>query len=151
MRIKKTSQTTTTQAQVVDGYSTSTIDSYSCNYANKCNTYSTNEIDTGKVWTDGKPIYRKVIEGTLPALTPSGGGTDDGNIAHGITNLDTIIQINGKLLYSNNWYFFPIISSSGKITGIRGYTSTNITIRSSDTWDAGPSVKLIVEYTKTTD
>ena len=34
MRIKKTSQTTTTQAQVVDGYSTSTIDSYSCNYAN---------------------------------------------------------------------------------------------------------------------
>ena len=44
MRIKKVSQTTSTQAQVVDGYSTSTTDSYSCNYVNSMNTYSTNEI-----------------------------------------------------------------------------------------------------------
>lgn len=35
MRIKKVSQTTSTQAQVVDGYSTSTTDSYSCNYINR--------------------------------------------------------------------------------------------------------------------
>lgn len=35
MRIKKVSQTTPTQAQVVDGYSTSTTDTYSCNYLNK--------------------------------------------------------------------------------------------------------------------
>lgn len=34
MRIKKVSQTTSTQAQVVDGYSTSTTDSYSANYVN---------------------------------------------------------------------------------------------------------------------
>ena len=34
MRIKKVSQTTPTQAQVVDGYSASTTDSYSCNYVN---------------------------------------------------------------------------------------------------------------------
>lgn len=34
MRIKKVSQTTSTQAQVVNGYSTSTTDSYSCNYVN---------------------------------------------------------------------------------------------------------------------
>lgn len=33
--IIKVSQTTTTQAQVIDGYSESTEDSYSCNYANK--------------------------------------------------------------------------------------------------------------------
>ena len=35
MRIKKVSQTTPTTAQVVDGYSTSTNDSYSCNYINE--------------------------------------------------------------------------------------------------------------------
>ena len=35
MRIKKTSETTPTMASVVDGYSTSTQDGYSCNYANK--------------------------------------------------------------------------------------------------------------------
>ena len=34
MRIKKVSQTTTTQAQIVDGYSESKIDGYSCDYAN---------------------------------------------------------------------------------------------------------------------
>lgn len=34
MRIRKVSQTTPTQAQVVDGYSTSEVDSYSCNYVN---------------------------------------------------------------------------------------------------------------------
>lgn len=35
MRIKKVSQTTPSSAQVVDGYSTSSSDSYSCNYVNK--------------------------------------------------------------------------------------------------------------------
>ena len=34
MRIKKVSQTTPVQAQIVDGYSTSTTDGYSANYVN---------------------------------------------------------------------------------------------------------------------
>lgn len=34
MRIKKVSQTTPVQAQIVDGYSTSTTDGYSANYIN---------------------------------------------------------------------------------------------------------------------
>lgn len=47
MRIKKVSQTTSTQAQVVDGYSTSTTDSYSANYVNNL---------TGKLlWTNSSP------------------------------------------------------------------------------------------------
>ncbi len=35
MRIKKTSQTTTTAAQVVNTYNTSTTDAYCCNYINE--------------------------------------------------------------------------------------------------------------------
>jgi len=35
MRIKKVSKTTATSAQVVDGYSESTTDTYSCNYINE--------------------------------------------------------------------------------------------------------------------
>ena len=35
MRIKKVSQTTPVQAQIVDGYSESTTDGYSCNYVNE--------------------------------------------------------------------------------------------------------------------
>lgn len=50
MRIKKVSQTTPTQAQVVDGYSTSEFDSYSCNYTN--NTFE----PKGKIlWTNPNP------------------------------------------------------------------------------------------------
>lgn len=36
------------------------------NLENMC-TYSTEEIDTGKKWTDGKPIYRTVL--TISAIT----------------------------------------------------------------------------------
>lgn len=47
MRIKKVSQTTPTQSQIVDGYSTSTADGYSCNYVNGLN---------GKIlWTNSNP------------------------------------------------------------------------------------------------
>lgn len=47
MRIKKVSQTTTTQAQVVDGYSASTTDSYSCNYVNELIKSSQGYIEIG--------------------------------------------------------------------------------------------------------
>ncbi len=50
MRIRKVSQTTPTQAQVVDGYSTSEVDSYSCNYVN--NTF---EIKGKIIWTNSDP------------------------------------------------------------------------------------------------
>lgn len=33
------------------------------------NTYSTTEVDTGKKWTNGKTIYRKVFSGTYTCLT----------------------------------------------------------------------------------
>lgn len=47
MRIKKVSQTTSTQAKIVDGYSTSTVDGYSCNYVNNL---------AGKIlWTNSDP------------------------------------------------------------------------------------------------
>lgn len=63
MRIKKVSQTTPTQAQVVDGYSTSTTDCYSCNYVNT------------NFETKGVKLF-----------TASGSGTSSGNI-----NLDDTI------------------------------------------------------------
>lgn len=35
-------------------------------------TYSTSEVDTGDVWTDGRHIYRKTFSGTSPVSTQSG-------------------------------------------------------------------------------
>lgn len=61
MRIKKVSQTSSTQAKIVDGYSTSTVDGYSCNYVNNevKKIYSADEKVVGKFF--GKPLYSKTI------------------------------------------------------------------------------------------
>ena len=64
MRIKKTSQTTPVQAEVVNDYSTSQENAYSCDYVNDSNSYSTSEVETNKRWIDGQSIYRRVIKGT---------------------------------------------------------------------------------------
>ena len=51
--------------------------------------YSQNEIDTGKIWIDGKKIYRKVVDcGYLL-------DNDKKQIKHNIENIDKIIKING--------------------------------------------------------
>lgn len=42
-------------------YGTSQAIGYSQEYINKNNVYSTDEVDTGKKWINGKPIYRKVF------------------------------------------------------------------------------------------
>lgn len=118
------------------------------NNAGVCD-YSTSEINTGKTWTDGKPIYRKVINGNLPTLQPSGGGVADGNVAHNISNFETCTFISGDIIYQSVPYTLPVISSSGKITGIRTVNSTNIVIRSSDSWGPGSKVRFVIEYTKT--
>ena len=53
MRIKKTSETTPTMASIVDGYSTSTQDGYSCKYANEyfggTTLYSNDSGTTGNI------------------------------------------------------------------------------------------------------
>ena len=64
--------------------------------------YSTDEVDTGTKWTDGKTIYRKVIH-------------SDTAIASGttlISGVEHVVNAYGSQLYSggsgsNRWYNFP--------------------------------------------
>ena len=148
MRIKKTAQTTTTQAQISDGYSTSKIDGYSCNYVNNAlkDVYSTTETKTNKVWTDGKPIYRTVISKSVSS------GTNNITLSdYGISNYDTIyINYNGSY----------IKNSSGEIKHLSTYESSqafnNTTLKTStgvftyytNSSFLGGTINLIVEYTK---
>ena len=145
MRIKKVSQTTSTQAQVVDGYSTSTTDSYSCNYVNSMNTYSTDEIRIG-TWIDGKPIYRKVINSTKA------------NIKSLINNLniDTPIRFDGLAdsKYGYTW------AENTKYTAELGYSNEyhwsqtkprTLSWEFENYYENSNLVMVILEYTKTTD
>ena len=49
------------KTQILNEKTTSDKDTYSCDYINGINEYSTEEIFTGKYWIGGKPIYRKVL------------------------------------------------------------------------------------------
>lgn len=145
MRIRKVSQTTPTQAQIVDGYSTSTTDGYSANYVNGLNTYSTTETRIG-TWINGKTLYRKsyyisALANTGTTYTPLD-----------ITNLEDIISIIG--LASNGSTFFPLPAYRGTqdTAGIQMYAdSTNgITITTGND-RTGYHANITIEYTKTTD
>lgn len=105
MRIKKTSQTTPVQAEIVNAYSTSTEDGYSASYIN--NTFGGEIIDgtpykTGKTY-NGKDVYRLVKNlGYLPS-----GVLSDQAISIGITNFTLIT--------------FPKIMYAGVLGGLMRY------------------------------
>lgn len=69
------------------------------------NSYSTEEVDTGRKWIDGKPIFRK-----------SGYATTGGILDSTLTSsyIDIPINFYGTRFYGTNWNF---------ISGYSGYTS----------------------------
>ena len=146
MRIKKTSQTTPIQAQVVNTQSNSTTDSYSCDYVNGLQTYSTTETVCG-TWL-GKPIYRKVFTGTFPSNANSYTIGTITNIKDLINNYGNALIIGSSVnyhtplnVYVNNNFrsIIQIDASSGQILASFGDTFKSL------------EFELVVEYTKTTD
>lgn len=148
-KLKKTFQGTLLDNKIVNTYSESQTDTYSCDYINKNTSYSTSETNTRKTWIDGKPIYRKVISTTVTLEY----GTDT-DIAHGISNLDQVIDI--KMLSVPNangvQYIFPyLVENKASFTNPVFVSRTNITVRTyQDSWSSGVKI-FVLEYTKTTD
>lgn len=144
MRIRKTSQPSALPldtAQVVDSYSTSTTDAYSCNQVNEMCDYSTTETRVG-TWIDGKPVYRKVI-------ISSSGNTGNVDIPHGISNIKRVVNVYADAKSSDNYNYF-VNSSSSYAISIREVSreAVKMTFNSAfNTWE----VAIIIEYTKTTD
>lgn len=86
--------------------------------AQKSLVYSQNETDTGKIWIDGKKIYRKVI--LLPAIAKGGEYNED------LSSLmvSTYIQIYG-FTKAGDIYFIPLLNSDEKSTNLNTYVSIN--------------------------
>lgn len=132
-----------TLGAIQNEYNTSTTDGYSSDYVNKLNTYSTKEIVVGK-WIDDKPIYRKVLNiGTFEW------GADTFSFAHGISNLDTMIDIRLRQYHANinMWYnnWDDINNNNWKCNNNYVYvtsTTSGITME---------RLTITLEYTKTTD
>lgn len=136
------------EIETLNSYSSSKAMSYSANYVNGLNTYSTTEKRIG-TYADGRPLYRKTITGTLT------GGDVTQTIAHNISNIDiNTIKTSGSAVSSSNqaWHipmWFPVSGSSGYIA-VR-VDATNIYFNCTASYFTGRPFRLDIEYTKTTD
>ena len=108
--------------------------------------YSQNEIDTGKIWIDGKKIYRKVI--LLPAIAKGGKYQID------LSSLtaSNYIQLYGFIKTAKD-YFIPLLNSDEQTPTLNTFIKINNNvlnfINGADREILSGHVTL--EYTKTTN
>lgn len=108
--------------------------------------YSQNEIDTGKIWIDGKKIYRKVI--LLPAIATKG----EYRIDLSSLTASNYIQLYG-FVEAGKDYFVPLLNSDEQTPELNTYIGINNNVLR---FVNGPqreilSGHIILEYTKTTN
>lgn len=142
MRIKKIQETTPLSAQVLNEASDSTKDTYSCDYINTMNEYSTSEINTGKTWM-GKPIYRKIVTQSTAAGSPSWTVVNLAN--NGITNVDYIYFAEGTRKLDDSRYVRGIDYEQNV------YIDTNDWKIHIEPHETAMQFIFVLEYTKTTD
>jgi len=103
------------------------------------NGLSTTEVKTGKLWTDGAEIYRKVVD--TGALTNGSSTT----VAHGITGLDTVISMYGMAQNSGTGDQTSLCRADVNLHA----NATNIVINAVTTDLSGYTTSFVViEYTK---
>lgn len=114
--------------------------------AQKSLVYSQNETDTGKVWIDGKKIYRKVM--LLPAIAK---GTEYRIDLSSLT-ASNYIQLYGFTKNAEN-YFIPLLNSDEKNLTLNTFIGiTNNVLRFINGADREIlSGHVVLEYTKTTN
>lgn len=144
--IIKAFQSSGTVADVSTTTTTSDTDTYSCNYINSMDKYSTNEIKTNKIWIDGKPIYRKVLSYSS-SYTNTGSRTITHNL--GVDNYTNIVY--GFLNYAGMTFPIPRIANDGNNVGISSISSNSLIIDVATAITSYSNLILVLEYTKTTD
>ena len=136
--------------QIHDAYSTSTTDTYSCNYINEARLeeYSTTEKIIG-TWIDGKPIYRKVLNSVGLA------GNTKKSIAYNIDNLDKIWIENGFAINALRIVTVPMVGYNGNLSekvDVWIEKQENVVkLYANGGWGNDWTFYIILNYTKTTD
>lgn len=106
--------------------------------------YSTEEVNTGKKWIDGKPIYRRVIDDWTPSVSSSYDVTS-WNIDKMVNIGGFIVEVNGNIL--NIPYY--VGSHDGLAIHLNNTKTSLIAIITGSY--ATTNVVAVIEYTKTTD
>lgn len=133
---------------VNNNYSQSTTETYSCNYVNNFFEYSTNEKIIGK-WINNKPLYRKVLQKTSSF-------SNETPILHGITDLETVVNINGFMKIGVNDYrplpahiYNPSQANNG---GVYNIYDGKVLVTMDNWWASRiTEICVIIEYTKSSD
>ena len=98
-------------------------------------------------WIDGKPLYEKTVEcGALPNATAK-------NVAHGISNIDTIIKLDAFGYRSSDGVIIPIpLATHTGENQINVYASrTFIEIYTANDRSSYSESYVTLRYTKTND
>ena len=108
--------------------------------------YSLKETKTNKVWIDGKPIYRKVIDfGALPNNAKK-------QVAHGIQDVEMFVGGSAIATNGNTTFFLSLASPAAVTSNIYVIeTAGTIEIMTGNDRSGFTTCYVILEYTKTTD
>ena len=106
--------------------------------------YSATETLTGELWTDAKPVYRKIIDtGALPSSTTK-------NVAHSITTIETLISLTGVAHNAGGATFIqlgrPTAGAGSQVT--INVNATNVTIVTDADLTANAASWVELLYTK---
>ena len=86
--------------------------------------YSTSEVDTGRLWVDGKHIYKKSVSiGSMPNNTQV-------SKAHGISNFSQLIkaELRWKDTADNRWYYNARWDNTTTYVILDGVNATSVVI-----------------------
>ena len=109
--------------------------------------YSTSEINTGKIWIDGKPIYRKYI---TFSQANSGNYTYTHNLGiDSVVSCDAFCSVASQTISSHGYRPAPYIVSATNFC-IIGQITENTIITQVGQW-TGNTFYITLEYTKTSD
>lgn len=119
------------------------------NSAQTKNVISSSEVDTGKTWLDGRPIYRKTFEGTINIIN---GDSSIPHLISGLTSSFMVLSTTGGIAIAGNAtktskQTFQYREAGGNWCSLVEITGTNITFRSSWAWGSS-YVVVIMEYIK---
>lgn len=113
------------------------------NGGSSVDSFSTAEVMTNKVWTDGKAVYRKVVAlGNLPSASTK-------SVAHGIVGATNYIAISGYAFNgSNTWNNLPMaLPTTTDAVGLQVNGANIAVYTGANFWSAWTGIA-VVEYTK---
>ena len=135
-------------SEITNTYNTSENLGYSCNYVNNLFSYSTAEKIVGK-WINGKPIYKKTFNFTVPAHT---GETYQAISSYANDNILDVIYAEGIAYVGSHAFRIigqSVAPSGSERTRLIG-TGANLAFQAS-AFDVDMDCYATIYYTKTTD